>query len=80
MYSQKVSEVFKLYVITMDWNKCISCQSDSKNLLDPSKTLNQRVCGYTLLMNNIEKFITEGIALPKKITVDLNYRMEKIRT
>ena len=64
----------------MDWNKCISCQSDSKNLLDPSKTLNQRVCGYTLLMNNIEKFVMEGIALPKKITVDLNYRREKIRT
>ena len=57
----------------MNWNKCILCQSNSKNLLDPSKTLNPRICGYTLLANNIEKFIEEGIALPKKITLDLNY-------
>ena len=33
----------------MDWNRCIISQSDNKNLLDPSKTLNPRVCGYTLL-------------------------------
>ena len=57
----------------MNWNKCILCQPNSKNLLDPSKTLNPRICGYTLLANNIEKFIEEGIALPKKITLDLNY-------
>ena len=49
------------------------CQSDSKNLLDPSKMLNQRVCSYALLANNIEKLIEEEIALPKKITLDLNY-------
>ena len=57
----------------MDWNKCILCRSDSKNLLDTSKMLNPRVCGYILLANNIEKCIGEGIELPKKITVDLNY-------
>ena len=33
----------------MDWNRCILSQSDNKNLLDPSRTLNPRVCGYTLL-------------------------------
>ena len=49
----------------MDWNECILCQSDSKNLLDPSKTLNLRICGYTLLPYNIEKFMEEGIVLPK---------------
>ena len=57
----------------MDWNKCVFCRSDSKYLLDPSKTLNLRVCGYTLLVNNIERFIEEGIVLPKKIVVDMNY-------
>ena len=61
----------------MDWNDvlelCILCQSDSKNLLDPSKTLNPRICSYTLLPYNIEKFMEEGIVLPKKITVDPNY-------
>ena len=69
MLKQKVSEAFKPYVITMDWNKYILCRSDSKNLLDPSKTLNPRVCGYTLLANNIEKFIGQGIALLKKIYI-----------
>ena len=57
----------------MDWNKCIIFQRDSKNLLDSSKTLNLRVCGYTLLANDIKKYIDEGIVLPKKITADLNY-------
>ena len=61
----------------MDWNKCLPCQSDVKNLLDLSKTLNPRACGYTLLANNIEKYIEEGIALPKKIIVDLNYSRSK---
>ena len=56
----------------MDWNKCILCQSDSKNLIDPSKMFNPRVCAYTLLANNIEKCKEEEIALRKKITVDLN--------
>ena len=57
----------------MDWNGWIPCQSDGKNFLDLSKTINQKVCGYTLLVKNIETFIEEGIALSKKITVDLNY-------
>ena len=57
----------------MDFNKCILCQSDSKNLLNSSKTVNPRVCGYTLLANKIAKFIEEGIVRPKKMTVGLNY-------
>ena len=40
-------------------------------MLDSSKSLNPR--SYTLLANNIEKSTEEGIALPKKITVDPNY-------
>ena len=40
---------------TMEWNKSFLCrQSDSNSLLDTS------------LANNIQKFIEEGIALPKK--------------
>ena len=50
----------------MDWHECILCQSDSKNLLDPSKTFNPRVCGYALLVNNIERFIEKVVVLPKK--------------
>lgn len=42
-------------------------------MLDPANILNPRTCGYTLLANNIEKFMGKKIALPKKITVDLNY-------
>ena len=42
-------------------------------MLDPANILNPRTCGYTLLSNNIEKFMGKKIALPKKITVDLNY-------
>ena len=57
----------------MDWDKCILYQPYNKNLLDPSKTLNLRVCGYTLLANNTKKFIEEEIAQLKKITIDLNY-------
>ena len=57
----------------MDWNKCILCEYDSKSFMDPSKMFNPRVCGYTLPKNNIGIFIGEGIALPKKITVELNY-------
>ena len=49
----------------MDSNKCIICQSDSKNSLEPTKTLNLGVSGYSLLANNIEKFIEEGILPPK---------------
>ena len=62
----------------MNWNKCILVGLiDSKNLLDPS--LNPRVCGYTLLANNIEKFMGEKTGLPKKITVDLNYLRSESR-
>ena len=50
----------------MDWNKCILCLSDSKNLLDPSKTFNPRTRGYTLLANNIKKLYKEGLRYPKK--------------
>ena len=39
----------------MDWNKRILCQSDCKNLLDPSKRLNLRVSNK-LLENNIKNF------------------------
>ena len=53
----------------MDLSKCVPCHSDSKNLLNPSKMFNSKACDYILLANNIE----EEIALPKKITVDLNY-------
>ena len=42
-------------------------------MLDLSKTLNPRVCGYTLLAYNIEKYVEKGNALSKKITVNLNY-------
>lgn len=53
----------------MDLSKCVPCHSDSKNLLNPSKMFNSKVCDHILLANIIE----EEIALPKKITVDLNY-------
>ena len=66
MQKQKVSEAFKLYVTTMDLNKCILCQSECKNLSDLLKALNPRVCGYTLPANNIEKCIGEGLRCPKK--------------
>ena len=42
-------------------------------MLDPSETLNPKIYGYTLLANNMEEFVVEGIALPWKRTVDLNY-------
>ena len=35
----------------MDWNRCILSQSDNKNLLDPSRTLNPRVCAQKITVD-----------------------------
>ena len=41
----------------MDWNKCALCQSNSSNLVDPSKNKNVDIDGYSKLTENINLFV-----------------------
>ena len=55
----------------MDWGKCVLCQEDDIDLLDPLQNKNSDVDRYSKLAANIESFLNKNVPLPAKCTTSL---------
>ena len=45
----------------MDWEKCVLCQEDSEEFVDPLQNKNFAVDGYSKLASNIELFVNNDV-------------------
>ena len=50
----------------MDWGKCVLCQEDDIDFLDPLQNQTSDVDGYSKLAANIESFLNKNVPLPAK--------------
>ena len=53
----------------MDWEKCVLCQEDSEELVDPLQNKNFAVDGYSKLASNIELFVNHDVSFPYNVSV-----------
>ena len=50
----------------MDWGKCVLCQEDDIDFLDPLQNQTSDVDGYSKLAANIESFLNKNVPLSAK--------------